>query len=90
MWEASEGIIAILAVMFIIGILAGPTRGKSRVRFHQDFKSGGQAAGSRFDAMASANKYAVDQAASGTTSPNAFASPENRISANVVNVAKEK
>jgi hypothetical protein len=41
MWEASWGIIAVIVIMFGVGLLASPARRKTRVRSRQEFEIAG-------------------------------------------------
>jgi hypothetical protein len=87
MWEASWGIIAILAVMLFIGILSNPARGKSRSRSRHDFGIAKQSAGKPLDEIASINKREANQAASGTLSNSFTRADKNKGVENVMDIA---
>lgn len=50
MWEASEGIIIILVVLFFIGILSSTGSAKPRTRSRQEFEIAGGASSTRLTA----------------------------------------
>jgi hypothetical protein len=89
MWEASAGIITILAVTFLIGMLFKSSVGESRTRSRQEFRIAKQDTGDVVREMMSVIKDEGDQAATGTTLPGSFTPVGNRGAGRAVNAAKE-
>lgn len=89
MWEASIGILLILAITLGIGALFAPAKRKTRARSHQDFKVS-ISVGNRFDQARTIKKHKEEQATVGTASQIPFDPPANKGSANTANAAESE
>jgi hypothetical protein len=88
MWEASWGIILVIVVMFGIGMLASPAKGKTRARSRQNVKTAMQGAGGAGQRVG--KKRETEQAALGTPLPIPLDPTANQTTANIADIATGK